>query len=185
MATAKDKMLAGELYIADDPQLNSERLRTALLVEKYNLSSAADPTLRRKILEEMCGSVGNSVEVRPPFSCVYGKQIFLGDGVFINFGSVFLDMAYIEIESGTWIGPHVQLLTGTHPLNPELRLKGYEYGAKITLGANSWLGGGVIVLPGITVGAGAVVGAGSVVTRDVPPGCLAYGNPARVVRTAT
>ncbi|WP_067177542.1 sugar O-acetyltransferase [Microtetraspora niveoalba] len=183
MATAKEKMLAGELYIADDPQLNSERLEAALIVEKYNSSSAADPGLRRLLLEELCDSVGHSVEVRPPFSCVYGKRISLGDRVFVNFGCVFLDMSYIDIGNGAWVGPGVQLLTGTHPLDPQLRKAGYEYGQKITVGADAWLGGGVIVMPGITIGDGAVIGAGSVVTKDVPPGVLAYGNPARVVRT--
>ncbi|MER6580205.1 sugar O-acetyltransferase [Nonomuraea sp. NPDC001023] len=185
MASAKEKMLAGELYIADDPELNAERLETALIVARFNSSSAADPQLRQLILKELCGSVGDSVEVRPPFSCVYGEPISLGHRVFVNFGCVFLDMAPVDVGDGAWLGPGVQLLTGTHPLDPTLRKAGYEYGEKVTVGPDAWLGGGVIVLPGVTIGEGSVVGAGSVVTKDVPAGVVAYGNPARVIRTLT
>nr|QVT76751.1 sugar O-acetyltransferase [Streptomyces sp.] len=180
MATYREKMLAGELFVYGDGRLADDRLSAALLVERYNATSVGDPDGRRAVLRELLGSVGEGIELRSPFHCLYGRNISLADGVFVNFGGVFLDTAHIRIGAGTLIGPHVQLLTATHPLEPGLRRQGYEFGEEIVVGGNVWIGGGAIVCPGVTIGDDAVVGAGSVVTKDVPPGALVYGNPARV-----
>jgi maltose O-acetyltransferase len=178
----KERMLAGELYIADDPELAADALRAALLTEKYNASSAADPDARRALLEELFDSIGDDVEIRPPLQVDYGYRITVGNGTFVNFGAIMLDVAPITIGSDVQIGPNVQLLTPTHPLDPDLRRAKWESAQPITIGDNVWLGGGAIVGPGVTIGENTVVGAGAVVTRDLPPNVVATGVPARVTR---
>lgn len=176
-------MLAGEQYLADDPEIQADHLRAMALVEAYNASPTADPALRRGLLTELLGSLGEGVEIRPPFCCDYGYQIRIGPRTFVNVGLVALDVARISIGADVQIGPYVQLLTPTHPLEAEARRARWEAAEPITIGDNVWLGGGVVVCPGVTIGADTVVGAGSVVTKDLPLGILAVGNPARVVRT--
>ncbi len=178
----KERMLAGELYIADDPELAADALRAALLTEKYNASSAADPDVRRALLEELFDSIGDDVEIRPPLQVDYGYRITVGNGTFVNFGAIMLDVAPITIGSDVQIGPNVQLLTPTHPLDPDLRRAKWESAQPITIGDNVWLGGGAIVGPGVTIGENTVVGAGAVVTRDLPPNVVATGVPARETR---
>lgn len=178
----KERMLAGELYIADDPELAADALRAALLTEKYNASSAADPDVRRALLEELFDSIGDDVEIRPPLQVDYGYRITVGNGTFVNFGAIMLDVAPITIGSDVQSGPNVQLLTPTHPLDPDLRRAKWESAQPITIGDNVWLGGGAIVGPGVTIGENTVVGAGAVVTRDLPPNVVATGVPARETR---
>jgi maltose O-acetyltransferase len=179
----RERMLAGDLYIADDPVLARENQRAMALMEELNRSPAADPDGRRRILTELLGSFGEGAEIRPPFFCDYGYQTHIGARTFVNFGLVALDVARITIGDDVQIGPNVQLLTPTHPLDPEPRRAKWEAASPITIGDNVWLGGGVIVCPGVTIGADTVVGAGSVVTRDLPSGVVAVGSPARVVRS--
>ncbi|MER8086012.1 sugar O-acetyltransferase [Streptomyces sp. NPDC087532] len=175
-------MLAGEPYIADDPELAADALRAAVLSERFNATSAADPDGRRAALTALLGKLGEGVEVRPPLRVDYGSQITIGAGTFINFGAVLLDVAPIAIGADVQIGPNVQLLTPTHPVEPEPRRAKWEAARPITIGDNVWLGGGVIVCPGVTIGENTVVGAGAVVTKDLPADVVAVGNPARVVR---
>ena len=182
MGEQRDRMLAGEWYLPDDEQLAAEAMRRAELCERYNATGARTPAERHKILAELIGSLGERVRVRPPFHCDFGTYITLGDNVFVNFGGVFLDTAPITVGADTQIGPNVQLLTPTHELDHDRRREGWEKGEPISVGANVWLGGGVIVCPGVTIGDNTVVGAGSVVTKDLPAGVLAVGNPARVIR---
>ncbi len=174
-------MRDGDLYIVDD-EIASLHLRAVTLTESYNATSAADPVSRRRILEELLGAVGADVEVRAPFRCDYGTNISMGSGVFVNFGLVALDVAVIAIGDDVQIGPGVQLLTASHPLDAGLRRARWESARPISIGDNAWLGGGVIVLPGVTIGRDAAVGAGTVVTRDVPDGVVVVGNPARPLR---
>ena len=176
-------MLAGDPYIADDPVLQEELRRAAMLTKELNDSSPSDPLLRRRILLELLGSIGEDTEIRPPFYCDYGFNTHIGARTFANFGLVALDVAPISIGDDVQIGPYVQLLTPTHPLEPERRRARWEAAEPIEIGDNVWLGGGVIVCPGVTIGANSVVGAGAVVTGDLPEGVLAIGSPARVVRT--
>jgi maltose O-acetyltransferase len=178
----KQRMLAGEPYLADDPELAAGMLRAAELTAEYNASEPADRAARRRILEELLGSVGEDVEIRQPLRVDYGSQIHIGPRTFANWGLVAADVVRIDIGADVQIGPHVQLLTPTHPLQAQPRREKWEAGEPITIGDNVWLGGGVIVCPGVTIGADTVVGAGSVVVRDLPAGVLAVGNPARVVR---
>ncbi|KNB54111.1 sugar O-acetyltransferase [Streptomyces caatingaensis] len=183
MGVNKDRMLAGDWYVPDDPELAADSVRRAELCAAYNAASAAGPAERHALLARLLGSVGEGVRIRAPFHCDFGYHISVGAGTFVNFGAVFLDAAPITLGADVQIGPNVQLLTPTHPLDPERRRAGWERALPVTVGDNVWLGGGVIVCPGVTIGAETVVGAGSVVTCDLPPGVLAVGNPARVVRT--
>ncbi|UOE21896.1 sugar O-acetyltransferase [Thermobifida halotolerans] len=175
-------MLAGELYLADDPELAADALRAAKLMEKFNASPAEDPEGRRAVLAELLGELGEGVEIRPPLYVDYGYNISIGPRTFVNFGAVLLDVGGIRVGADVQIGPNVQLLTPTHPVDPEPRRAKWEAAEPITVGDNVWLGGGVIVCPGVTIGDNTVVGAGAVVTRDLPANVVAVGNPARVVR---
>ncbi len=179
----RDRMLAGEDYLADDPDLNRERRRAAILTAKFNVTLGDQDAERDEILRELLGHVGVECTVRPPFRCDYGYQTSLGDRVFANWGLVALDVGKITIGDDVLIGPNVQLLTATHPLDPETRRAKWEGGKPIVIGNNVWLGGGMIVCPGVTIGDNTVVGAGTVVIRDLPANVVAVGNPARIVRT--
>src|SRR4051812_21140377 len=178
----RDRMLAGDLYIADDPELARDSQRAMALTEEFNRSPASDPEGRRRLLSELLGAYGQGSEIRPPFYCDYGYQTRIGERTFANFGLVILDVARVTIGDDVQIGPYVQLLTATHPVEPTARRDKWESAQPITIGDNVWLGGGVIVCPGVTIGDNTVVGAGSVVTRDLPPNVVALGSPARVVR---
>jgi len=179
----RERMLAGDLYLADDPELAQESLRAMELIREYNASSPADAATRRRILDDLLGSLGEGTEIRPPLYCDYGYNTHIGAGTFVNFGLVALDVARITIGDDAQFGPRVQLLTPTHPEDPELRRAKWEAAEPIAIGDNVWLGGGVIVCPGVTIGDDTVVGAGAVVTRDLPPGVVAVGAPARVIRS--
>ncbi len=177
----KQRMLAGELYTADDPEIAADAARAAAWMVRYNASLAGDAADRHALLVEGLGQVGEGAVVRPPFHCDYGTNIHLGARVFLNFGCVILDVVRVEIGAGTQIGPGVQILTADHPRDPSLRAQGLEFGRPIRIGANVWIGGGALILPGVTIGDDAIIGAGSVVTRDVMPGATVVGNPARPV----
>lgn len=179
----RERMLAGEPYIADDPELAEMAQRAFVLMETYNRTPMADRAARRALLAELLGAVGEDVEIRPPFYVDYGVHITVGAGTFANYGLTALDVATITIGADVQIGPNVQLLTPTHPLEPAPRRAKWEGGSPIVIGDNVWLGGGVVVLPGVTIGENTVVGAGAVVTKDLPAGVIAVGNPARVIRT--
>jgi maltose O-acetyltransferase len=179
----RERMLAGDHYIADDPEIAAEQIAAHQRTEAYNATSVQQRALRRQLLEELLGSVGEGTEIRPPLYVEYGSHLRVGHRCFANFGLVALDVAPITIGDDVQIGPNVQLLTPTHPVEPEARRDKWEAAQPITIGDNVWLGGGAVVLPGVSIGADTVVGAGAVVTRDLPAGVVAVGNPARVVRT--
>ncbi len=180
--TQRERMLAGELYLSVDPELAADSLRAGRLQREFNATPADAEGERRQILAQLLAGFGPDSEIRPPFYCDYGYQIRIGARCFANFGLVALDVGSITIGDDVQIGPNVQLLTPTHPVEADLRRAGWEAAEPITIGANVWLGGGVIVLPGVTIGENSVVGAGSVVTRDLPADIVAMGNPARVSR---
>jgi maltose O-acetyltransferase len=182
MSEMRRRMLAGELYLADDPVLAAEAARAQELQERYNAARHDEQELRDSLLRELLGEVGEDVVVRPPFRCDYGSHIAIGARTFVNYDCVMLDVAAIRIGAACQLAPRVQLLTATHPIDPEPRRIGWESAEPITLGDNVWLGGGAIVCPGVTIGDDTVIGAGSVVTRDVPAGVVAVGAPARVHR---
>ena len=176
-------MLAGDLYHADDPELRADAERCHRLLARYNASGVDELDERADILRELLGSIGEGVVIRPPLVMDYGYQTRIGARTFINAGAVILDVGKVTIGADVQIGPNVQLLTPTHPLDPDVRRTGAEAAEPIAIGDNVWIGGGVIVCPGVTIGSNTVIGAGAVVTRDLPDGVLAVGNPARVIRT--
>ena len=175
----RERMLAGDQYRADDPEIRAMLADAQRRMAAYNAST---PDERAARLKDLLGEVGEGTELRPPVYVDFGSHVRVGARCFANFGLVALDVATITIGDDVQIGPNVQLLTPTHPLDANARRAKWEGAEPITIGDNAWLGGGVIVMPGVTIGANTVVGAGSVVTRDLPADVLAVGNPARVVR---
>jgi maltose O-acetyltransferase len=182
MSDMKERMLRGELYLAGDPELEANAARCDALLARFNATRATDAEERRRILTELLGGLGAGAVIRPPLRMDYGFQTTIGPGTFINVGAVILDVGRVTIGANVQVGPNVQILTPTHPLDPDPRRDGWEAQEPVTIEDNVWLGGGVIVLPGVTIGRDTVVGAGAVVTKDLPAGVLAVGNPARVVR---
>jgi maltose O-acetyltransferase len=181
MPTERDRMLAGELYDPLDPELVRLRERARDLCFDLNSTRERDADLRRRILTDLFGRGGDTVWLQPPFYCDYGSNIHLGERVYFNFNCVVLDVCPVTIGDFTLFGPAVQIYTATHPMNADERRKG-EFGKPVTIGADVWVGGGAIICPGVTIGSRAVIGAGSVVTRDIPAGVFAAGNPCRVVK---
>jgi maltose O-acetyltransferase len=181
MQTEKEKMLAGEPYDSLDPELIRARNRARDLCQDLNATRENDQVTRRAILKELFGQGGESVWMQPPFFCDYGSNILLGERVFFNFNCIVLDGCLVKIGDFTLFGPAVQIYTATHPMNAELRRK-QESAKPIEIGSDVWVGGGAIICPGVKIGSKTVIGAGSVVTRDIPAGMLAVGNPCRVIR---
>lgn len=183
MTTEKDKMLAEQPYIANDPQLVEERLRARELCQQLNaLPPRATDAERQALLAELFGAPTN-VYVTPPFACDYGSNIVLGDSVYFNFNCVVLDVARVYIGNNVMFGPAVQIYTATHPMDAAQRRSGVESGKTIRIGNDVWVGGAAVICPGVTIGDGAVIGAGSVVVKDIPAGAFAAGNPCKVIRT--
>ncbi|MGE3820208.1 MAG: sugar O-acetyltransferase [Isosphaeraceae bacterium] len=181
MPSERDKMLAGELYDPLDAALVEARDRARDLCQDLNATREAERELRRRILMELFAEGGDTAWIQPPFFCDYGSNIRLGRNVFFNFNCVVLDVRQIVIGDFTLFGPAVQIYTATHPMNAELR-RSREFARPITIGSDVWVGGGAIICPGVVIGSRAVIGAGSVVTREIPEGVFAAGNPCRVVR---
>jgi maltose O-acetyltransferase len=181
MASERDKMLAGELYDPLDPELAAARVRARDLCQALNATRETDQNERRRVLIDLFGAGGGEVWMQPPFFCDYGSNIFLGNRVFFNFNCVVLDVCVVRIGDFTLFGPSVQIYTATHPLEAELR-RTREFAKPIEIGSDVWVGGAAVICPGVTIGSGSVIGAGSVVTRDIPDGVFAAGNPCRVIR---
>ncbi|HLU77282.1 MAG TPA: sugar O-acetyltransferase [Burkholderiales bacterium] len=181
MTSEREKMLAGELYDPFDPELAAARERARDLCQDLNATREAQSEERRRILQQLFGSGGDTVWMQPPFYCDYGSNIHLGERVYFNFNCVVLDVCEVHIGDYTLFGPAVQILTPLHPFEAAARRE-REYGKPISIGADVWVGGGALILAGVRIGNGTVIGAGSVVTRDIPEGVFAAGNPCRVIR---
>jgi maltose O-acetyltransferase len=177
----KEKMLAGALYDASDPQLTEERKRARALCDRLNRLDVGQNREKNEILDDLFGKHGYDLTIEAPFYCDYGSNIHLGDLVYFNYNCVILDVNKVEIGDRVLIGPNVQIYSATHPVEGEIRSSGLELGLPIKIGSDVWIGGGAIILPGITIGDNAVVGAGSVVTKDVPAGVVVAGNPCRII----
>ncbi|MGA5440647.1 sugar O-acetyltransferase [Streptomyces sp. SS10] len=181
--TNLERMLAGDLYIADDPEIGRRQQRAMRLAARYQATFVEERDQAKAVLAELLGSVGEDVEIRPPLFVDYGSNITVGARTFVNYHLTALDVAAITIGEDCQIGPNVQLLTPTHPVEPQPRRDKLEAARPITIGDNVWIGGGAIVCPGVTIGDNSVIGAGAVVTKDVPANVVAVGNPAHPVRS--
>jgi maltose O-acetyltransferase len=182
MKTELEKMMSGELYLSNGPELIAARRRARLLLKAFNETSDEQWEERARIIKELIPESGNGVFIEPPFFCDYGNNIRLGDAVFFNFNCVILDSGpTVTIGSHVMFGPAVQIYAATHPMSTAVRRKGLEFGKAVEIGDDVWIGGGAIICPGVKIGSGTVIGAGSVVTRDIPPNVFAAGNPSRVV----
>lgn len=183
--------MSGELFDGKDKELVEMTVRTKRLLMELRATDFADTERKERILREMFGRMGRNVHIDIDFRCEYGKNIFIGDKVIINMGCTFVDNNRIEIGSNVLIASNVQIYTATHPTAVKERMAQEwsegkaicnTYALPVRIEDNTWIGGGAILLPGVTIGEGSVIGAGSVVTRSVPQGCVAVGNPCRVIK---
>jgi maltose O-acetyltransferase len=182
MITEKEKMLSGELYNANDPELLQDRLNARRLTRLYNQSIETDEIKKTELLKELFGTSGKNIYIEPTFRCDYGYNIHVGENFYANFDCVFLDVCEIKIGDNCLIAPGVHIYTATHPLDPYERISGTEYGIPVTIGHNVWIGGRAIINPGVTVGNNVVIASGSVVTKDIPENVVVGGNPAKIIR---
>lgn len=183
--TAWEKMQRDMVYDDFDADLFNRRVAAKTIFKQYNKTTDEQPELRRSLMEQLFGSVGENVYVEPDFTCEFGKNIFIGHDVYINFGAVLLDCSRISIGNHVLIGPNVGMYSANHSLDPDERSRGALIGGRITIGDKAWIAGDVKIMAGVTIGEGAVIGCGSVVTHDIPPRTLAAGNPCRVIRPIT
>lgn len=181
--TEREKMLAGLMYNAGDPELVAGRARARLLMRRLNRDAVGDDNEIRAILRELIPAAGEGLWIEPPLYVDYGSNIHAGERVYMNFGCCLLDVCPIHIGPRTMFGPGVHIYTATHPVDARERLSGLEYGKPVIIGEECWIGGRAVICPGVTIGDRVVIGAGAVVTRDIPSDTVAVGNPARVRRT--
>lgn len=182
MPTEKEKMLAGEMYDSQEPELLKEKSRARRLTRLFNQSLETEKEERMSILKDLFGSTGKNISIEPDFRCDYGSNIHVGENFYANFNCVILDVCEVRIGNNALLGPAVQIYTATHPLDYIERNSGLENGKPVTIGDNVWLGGACVIMPGITIGNNAVIAAGAVVTKDVPANTVVGGNPAKVLK---
>jgi len=182
MKTEKEKMLAGELYLAADAELTKGRENARRLTRVFNETLETELSERTTLLKELFGSVGENIYVEPSLRCDYGSNIHVGENFYANFDSVFLDVCEIRIGDNCMMAPGVHIYTATHPLDPAERNSGVEYGKPVTIGNNVWIGGRAVINPGVTIGHNVVIASGAVVVKDVPDNVVVGGNPARVIK---
>ncbi|MBC6425850.1 MAG: sugar O-acetyltransferase [Ekhidna sp.] len=182
MMTEKEKMIAGEMYNAKDPELIADRKRARLLFQQINRMNENAKEERDLLFYELIGEAGENLWVEPPFYCDYGHNIRAGNNFFMNFNCCILDVSTVEIGDNVMFAPGVQVLTATHPIEAKARNSGLEYAKPISIGNDVWVGGSAIICPGVVIGNRAVIGAGAVVTRDVSDDVFVAGNPAQVIK---
>ncbi|WP_025023976.1 sugar O-acetyltransferase [Companilactobacillus nodensis] len=182
MRSQKEKMLAGDLYIASDQELAKDSHRAKSITRLYNQTTEDDGDIRHDLLKKLFGKTGDNIYFEPPFHTDYGIHTTIGEDFYANYDCIFLDIAPITIGKNVMFGPRVGLYTAGHPIDAVIRNEAYEYGKPIVIGDDVWIGGGVIVNPGVTIGSNVVIGSGSVITKDIPDNVIAVGNPCHVLR---
>ena len=183
--TAWEKMQLDMIYDDFDEDLFNRRVEAKNIFNKFNQTTDEQVEERKVLLKQLFGSIGENVYVEPTFKCEFGKNIYIGNDVYINFGAVFLDCSRITIGNNVLIGPNVGMYSANHSLDPEERAQGALIGGRITIGDKAWIAGDVKIMAGVVIGEGAVIGCGSVVTHDIPPRVVAAGNPCRVIKQIT
>ncbi len=183
--TEWEKMQAGQIYNDFDQDLFNRRIEAKRLFRQFNLTDDEETPKRQDIMRRLFRRVGERVWIEPNFACEFGKNISIGNDVYINFGCVILDCGQVSIGNNTLIGPNVGLYSGNHTLDAQERMAGGLIPKDIHIGNRVWIGGNAILLPGVNIGDDSVIGAGSVVTHSIPSGVLAAGNPCRVIRKIT
>jgi len=178
----KIRMLAGELYLANDAELTNLNHRAQKLFNAFNNTAPDALEERQTLLSALFGTIGPNCEIKPPFRCDYGSHIICGEQVFMNYGCTILDCNTVHIGDRTLIGPTVQIYAASHPFDPVVRRAGWELALPVKIGEDVWIGGAAIICPGVSIGNGSTIGAGSVVTKDIPAGVVAAGNSCRVIR---
>ncbi|MBM6613523.1 sugar O-acetyltransferase [Desemzia sp. RIT804] len=182
MRTQKERMLAGDLYIANDPELREMNKKNRRLMYEFNHSKFDEKEKRTEIIKELLGKTGENVYFEPPFRCDYGSHITVGENFYANFDCIMLDVAPITIGKNVMFGPRVGVYTAGHPIDHEVRISGLEFGTSVTIGDNVWVGANAVINPGVTIGDNVIIGSGSIVTKDIPSNVVAVGNPCRVLR---
>lgn len=182
MRSQKDRMLAGDLYIADDPELAKDFHKAKRLLREYNQTTEYQEADRKQILDDLFKQSGQKIHIEPPFHTDYGCNTVIGENFYSNYDCIILDIANVKIGDNVMFGPRVGLYTAGHPIDAVIRNEYYEYGKPITIGNNVWVGGNVVVNPGVTIGDNVVIGSGAVVTKDIPSNVIAVGNPCKVLR---
>lgn len=178
-----EKMHTGELYLPGDAQIMAEQAKCLELLYDFNSTRPSEVERRQELLGKMFAEIGEGCYIEPPLHANWaGRHVHFGKNVYANFNLTMVDDTHIYVGDNTMLGPNVTIATAGHPILPELRRQAYQYNLPVHIGKNCWLGAGVIVLPGVTIGDDTVVGAGSVVTKDLPAGVVAVGNPCRVMR---
>ena len=183
MKSALEKMIAGEEYWINDPELVEIRFKTRELVDEFNQTKPREADKKAAIQKQIFGEVGDEVHIEKPMRVDYGMNTKIGSNVFINFNFVILDCCPVTIGNNVFIAPNVQFYTAMHPLDLDDRKKHIGFAAPITIGNDVWIGGGCIIMPGVTIGDGVTIGAGSVVTKDIPANSVAFGSPCKVQKT--
>lgn len=183
--TEKESMLSGQLYLANDRELAEASRRARRLTRLFNSTTEEEPATRTKLLRELFHETGEHLWIEPPFHCDYGCQISVGDHFYANYDCIIVDVCPVTIGARVLFGPRVCVFTAGHPTDPGVRASQLEFGKPVTVKDDVWIGGGAILNPGVTIGACTIIGSGAVVTKDIPTGVIAVGNPCRVLRTIT
>lgn len=183
--TDYERMVSGKLYSVQDATLRKEHLRALRLTRLFNQTTEEEVERRTELLQTLFASTGKNIVIEPTFRCDYGSNIHIGENFFANFDCIILDVCPVTIGSDVLLGPRVCLYTASHPLDPDVRRSGLEYGSPIHIGDNVWIGGSSVINPGVSVGDHSIIGSGSIVTRDIPSHVVAAGNPCKVIRSLT
>ncbi|MBL1225541.1 sugar O-acetyltransferase [Enterococcus sp. BWR-S5] len=182
MRTEKERMLAGDLYLANDEELRADFRRSRQLTYLFNQTTEEQIDYRKELLKELFEETGEELYIEPPFHCDYGCHISVGENFYANFDCIILDVGEVKIGKNVMFAPRVGVYTAGHPIAADVRVRGLEFGTAVTIGDNVWVGANTVINPGVTIGSNVVIGSGSVVTKDIPNNVVAVGNPCRVLR---
>lgn len=181
----KERMLSGELYMAEGEVLLQDRHKNRTILHELNQTTHLQIDRRQELLKDLLGKTGEKFTIQTPFYCDYGNNIYIGEKFYANFDCLILDVAEVHIGDNVMFGPRVNIFTAGHPIDAEIRNTNLEFGKPVTIGDNVWVGGNVTINPGVTIGDNVVIGSGSVVTKNIPSNTIAVGNPCRVLREIT